>query len=345
MSDPQGTMPRTDDHSYRLGLGLATLLTAIQLTEKEFDQRRHARKQSVLEEKWAVLRSTFPDELADLQGYGGTGPSVRQLVAAFDRATSTFGAALRRALLIDVLIGDPFAPYELRISVDHAREAMRAIATPLGLDADEIDRLWEVWNDTLAAYRPSRWRRPDAKVKHIPALTTGEFVLPPPRVETSGNGTSAHALASGHNLALLAGGSLSASNVEMAGGMWLVAERPDDDPLHAARRLLALDLASARAELVKLQMSHALVVQRGLAAPFTTTTVVRALDAIHARISRQLDTERERNDDEAQRLRTLQEILHAIELARDHVERAAASATAAAGSADDVPRAAPEPAT
>ncbi len=345
MFEHEGTMPGTDAHMYRLGLGLATLLMAIQLTEKEPDERRRARKQSVLQEKWAVLRSTFPDELADLQGYGGTGPSVRQLTAAFERATGPWSAARRRALLIDVLMGDPFAPYELKVSVEHAQNAVHSVAVPIGLDDDEITRLWLVWNDALTAYRPSRWRKPDQTSKNIPALTTGELVLPPPRADTTSGGASADALASDHNLALLAGGSLSASDVEMAGGMWLVAPQPEDEPAAAARRLLALELANARTELVKLQMSHALVVQPGLADAVTTGAVIEALGAIHARVAGQLDAERERNDDDAQRIRTLQEMLNAIQLAEEQIERAAAAATASSGTTEDIRRTAPEPAT
>lgn len=318
-------MRHAEDHAYRLGLGLATLLMAIQLTEREADEQRHERKQSVLHEKWAVLRDTFREELRELQGYGGTGPSVRQLVDAFANATASWEADRRRTLLIDVLMGDPFAPYELKVAVEDADEAIRTIAEPLGLDDGETAQLWDVWTDALNAYRPSRWKRPAAKVKSIPALTTGEFVLPPPPVDTSDDAAPADALSSDHHLALLGGGSLAASDSEMAGGLWLVhgnGQHAGDQLADGARTLLGLEVPQARVELVKLQMSYALVVAPGHAAATDESAVVEALDEARDDVARQLDAERERNDDEAQRIRTLEEILDAVDMARGYIDEA-----------------------
>lgn len=324
-------MRRADDNSYRLGLGLATLLMAIQLAEKEIDERRRTRKQSVLTEKWTVLRTTFPDQLVDLQGYGGTGPSLRQLVAAFEQATGTWPADQRRALLIDVLMGDPFAPYELKVAVDDARQAVHTVAVPLGLDEAEISQLWLVWNDALTTYHPSRWRKPDHRVKHIPALSTDEFVLPPPRAEATDAAASTDAQANDHNLALLAGGSLSASDARKAGAMWLLAPASDapDDPMPPGRQLLALPLASARGELVKAQMAHTLIVEHGLVDGVTPTTVARALDRTRTDVGAQLSAEQDRNDDDAPRVRTIEAVLAALDLTRDRVQQTHATAVAA----------------
>lgn len=314
-------MRRAADNAYGLGLGLATLLMVIQLTEKETDQRRHFRKQSVLAEKWAVLRAAFSTELDELQGYGGTGPSLRQLAAAFEQATTPWPADQQRALLIDVLMGDPFAPYELKVSVDDARHAVHTLAIPLGLDDAELGRLWQVWDDALTTYRSSRWRKPDQRVKNIPALTTGEFVLPRPRVDATEDGVQADALADDHNLALLAGGSLSAWNVEMAGATWLLAPHGRADVDSPDRQLLELPLASARNELVKAQMAHVLIVEPGFADGITTATAIDALDRISADVDAQLVTERERNDDDAQRLRTIEALRSAIEVTRDRIRQ------------------------
>lgn len=321
-------MRSADDHAHRLGLGLATLLMAIQLTERESDERRRKRKQSVVHDKWDVLRTAFPDDLADFQGYGGSGPSVRQLVDTFAAVTSSWTPGHRRALLVDVLMGDPFAPYELKVAVDDADEAIRVLAEALGLDELDTERLWEVWNEALNAYRPSRWRRPDHKVKSIPALTTGEFVLPP-APGSNGDAMRDDVLDSEHHLALLAGGSLSARDATMAGGLWLVEMRADlsDDPEGDAdgtdrvRHLLALELAQARTELVKLQMSHALIVEPGHAEDATTASVLEALEQVRDGVTAQLEEQRERNDDDAPRIRILQEIIRAIELAHTNVEQ------------------------
>lgn len=341
-------MRPADDHAYRLGLGLATLLMAIQLTEKEADERRRERKQSVLYDKWNVLRTAFPEDLDQFQGYGGSGPSVRQLVDTFADVTSAWTPGHRRALLVDVLMGDAFAPYELRVAVDDADEAIRMLAEALGLDELDTERLWEVWNEALTAYRPSRWRRPDHKVKSIPALTTGELVLPPPP-GSNGDAMPDDVLDSEHHLALLAGGSLSATDVAMAGGLWLTDRRVDvaDDTggdqggNDRVRRLLTLELAQARTELVKLQMSHALIVAPGHTDDATTASVLEALDHLRDGVTSQLGEQRERNDDDAPRIRILQEIVRAIELAHTNVEQVReAVATEQPGTAP-----APQPAT
>jgi hypothetical protein len=333
-------MRSADDHAYRLGLGLATLLMAIQLTEKETDERRRDRKQSVLHEKWSVLRAACRDELEEFQGYGGSGPSVRQLTDRFAAATASWSPTQQRTLLVDVLMGDAFAPYELKVEVEDADEAIRLLAGPLGLDEHGTARLWEVWNDALTAYRPSRWRRPDHRVKNIPALTTGEFVLPPAPAET-GDAIPADVLGSDHHRALLGGGSLSIGDVSMAGGLWLAVPRDDAAEDNRCRRLLALEVAQARVELVKLQMSHALVIQPGHAERTTTALVLDALETLRADVQAQLDQQRERNDEDALRIRTLEEIVHAVELTHTNVVRARDAAAAAPSAAAP----APQPAT
>lgn len=322
-------MQRIEQRAYRLGLGLATLLVAIQLSDREADERRHARKQSVLAEKWTVLRTAFPDELVDLQGYGGTGPSVRQLLAAFEAAIGAWPVEQRRALLIDVLMGDPFAPYELKIAVDDARDAIRTIAVPLGLDETEIGQLWQVWDDALAAYRPSRWRRSDHRVKRIPALTTGEPVGPPPEVDPADDGGADDVLASDHNLALLAGGSLSVADTTMAGGMWLLTPPGPDGHEQPSRQLLALPLAGARAELVKAQMAQALIIEPGHRDGCATDGVVDTLETLCDDIAERLDAERERNEDDAVRIRTIEALLRAVVRTHDRVRHIPATPAAA----------------
>ena len=335
-------MRPADDHAYRLGLGLATLLMAIQLTDREADERRRQRKQQVLHDKWDVLRTAFPDDLAQFQGYGGTGPAVRQLVDAFGDLTSSWTPGQRSALVVDVLMADVFAPYELKVAVDDADEAIRVLAEALGLDEMGTARLWEVWNEALTAYRPSRWRRPDHKVKNIPALSTGEFVLPPPP-GSNGDAMPDDVLDSEHHLALLAGGSLSATDMTMAGGLWLTDSEADstgdDGEGHSdrVRRLLALELAQARTELVKLQMSHALIVAPGHTDVATTASVLEALDHLRDGVLSQLDEQRERNDDDAPRIRLLEELVRAIELAHANVEQMRDAA------ATDPPATAPAP--
>jgi hypothetical protein len=155
-------------------------------------------------------------------------------------------------------------------------------------------------------------------------LSTGEFVRPPPP-GSNGDAMPDDVLASDHHLALLAGGSLSATDVTMAGGLWLTDREADGDGDEGGgdcvRRLLALELAQARTELVKLQMSHALIVAPGDAEVTTTASVLEALDDLRDGVVSQLDEQRERNDDDAPRIRTLSELVRAIELAHANVEQ------------------------
>lgn len=314
-------MRPVDDDAYRLGLGLASLLMAIHLAERETDDRRRARKHAVLLAKWDVVRTTFPDALADLQGYGGTGPSVKQLLGTFAAVTAPWSDEQRRTLLVDALMGDPFAPYELQVAVEDVDEAIGLLAGALGLDDLGTARLWDVWNDALEAYRPSRWRRPDPRRKAIPALMTHAFVLPPAPGDDEG---VPHPHGSAHRRALLSGGALAADDPALAGGLWLVAATGDrpampvDDRVH---RLLALELGDARAELVKVQMSHALVVEPDDVDGTVTAAVLAGLDELGAQVAACLDVERERNDDDAPRIRRLQELTRALDLARSNVER------------------------
>lgn len=322
-------MQRVDDDAYRLALGLATLHLAIQLTEREADDRRRDRKVAVVTEKWEVLRRTFPVELDALQGYGGTGPSIRQLADAYRNATGLWPTAHRRLLLIDVVMGDPFAPYELKVPVDDAAAAIRELAEPTGLDAGDLDTAWRVWSHALVAYRPSRWRRPNTKVKQIPALAADDFVLPPapgqtPQEADGEDGDAGAPERSEHHLALISGGSLSGAEPDLAGGLWLGQIEPAAGSAadnERVRRLLSLPLAQARTELVKLAMAHALVVRPGHVTTTTTTTVLGALGQLHIVVDDQLEVEQERNDDDAPRIRTLKELLRAVDVARAHVER------------------------
>lgn len=332
-------MRPADDDAHRLGLGLATLLMAIQLTERESDERRRARKQAVLHDKWGVLRAAFRDDLEQFQGYGGSGPAVRQLLDAFTDVTTSWTSGQRRALLVDALMADPFAPYELKVAVEHTEEAIGMLADALGLDGTDTTRLWEVHEAALTAYRPSRWRRPGQKVTTVPALTTGEFVLPPPPGSTADT-IPDDVLDSDHHLALLGGGCLSATDAGMAGGLWLTAA-PAGGADDRVRHLLALELAQIRTELVKVQMSHALIVTPGHAGDMSTPTVLAALDHLHEGVTSQLDEQRERNDEDAPRIRLLQEVLRAVELTRAGVEQVRDAG--AAGPATATP--APQPAT
>ena len=326
-------MHRVDDDAYRLALGLATMLLAIGQTDREADERRHARKVAVVVEKWEVLRSTFPAELDDLQGYGGTGPSVRQLADALRATIQPWPAAPRRLLLIDVLMGDPFAPYELKVPVDDAVDTIRGLTEVLRLDTADLDTAWRVWSDASMAYRPSRWRRPNAKVKQIPALITDEFVLPPVPIDAAEDvGVGASDIDGGtatplseHHLALLSGGSLSGRDTALAGGLWLAAVDQDADAAagtERAHRLLTMPLAQTRTELVKLAMSHTLVVRPGHVTTTTTTMVLGALGQLHIAVDDQLHAEQARNDEDAPRIRALHEVLRAIDVARVHVEQA-----------------------
>lgn len=285
-------MHTVDDSEYQLALGLATQLAAVHLTEAEADDDRRVRRQTVVSEKWALLRDTFRHNLHALQGYGGSGPSLRQLGDALADVVRAWRPAERTMLVIDRLEGDPFAPYEFRVDATAVRAAVTAIARVLGVPDERLAVAFAASGAAHRLHRPTRFRllrgaaQAETSAVDRPALPVG--VDP----------------ADTRPLALLGGGSLSVHGERFAGGLWLL-DGPEPD-------LWELTVAQTRTELIKLAVSHEVIVIAGLRDATTTADVIGALVAVENLLEQQRERERQRNDDDARSLRDLDDTLRAV---------------------------------
>lgn len=294
-----------------------------QLTDAEPNEQRRQRKRTVAQRKWEVLRHTFPDDLGELHGYGGTGPALRQLTQVLAQRTAGWTAGQRGLLLVDLVMSDVFAPYELKVPTNDFAEALGNVGAAFELSG-ESDALLGAWNDVLRARHPRRWRTVIApSTMSASTLTTSG---PDPAVATAlavAAGLTGDA-ANAHGVALLGGGSLSIGGSALAGGLWLVTALPDGGPLPSGGQgLLFLGPAQARVELIKLQLSAWLVVHCGLAAGLSTADVVDGLASVSDDLSAQLDVERRVNDDDASRITDIKDMMQAVDDVRrqiDHVE-------------------------
>jgi hypothetical protein len=316
-------MARVGDHDHRFCLSLATLVMAEQLTDAEPDEQRRQRKRTVAQRKWEALRHTFAEDLGELLGYGGTGPALRQLTHVLAQRTAGWTPARRGLLLVDLVMSDVFAPYEVKVTTNDFAEAVRNVAAALAL-SNEGEALLGAWSDTLRAHRPRRWRTVIApSTMSASALTTSG---PDPAVATAlaaaAGLTSEVATAQG--VALLGGGSLSIGGSALTGGLWLVTAPPEGGPLPSGGHgLLMLGPAQARVELIKLQLSAWLVVHCDLAAGLGTADVVDGLVRVSDDLTAQLDVERRVNDDDASRITDIKGMMQAVDEVRrqiGHVE-------------------------
>lgn len=318
--------------NYRFSLSLASLLIAGQLADTEADEQRRARKQTVAQEKWSLLRNTFPRDLGELHGYGGTGPAVRQLTQAFEHVTRHWPLEQRWMLLIDLVMSDPFAPYGLKVTITDFRSAVATIATALDL-GDEHTELLDTWNETLRSYSPSRWRTaitPNVLTPFALSTSGPDPITAARLVATAGlDATTTTASGVAHDVALLGGGSLSLGGSGLAAGMWLVTTDAATDAAlpDGGIELLALGPAQARVELVKLQLNFRLVVRYERSETVTADDLAMALARIADDLQTQLELERRVNDDDAPRIIEIETILNDVHAAQrvmsDVVEEAA----------------------
>lgn len=101
------------DRIYGFALGLGSLLMAVALAETEKDAERRAKKYNVANRKRSLLRESFPDEPSWNEALlDGAGISVTGVARALRPVCGDWEDDQGRALLIDLSMSDPFAPYE-----------------------------------------------------------------------------------------------------------------------------------------------------------------------------------------------------------------------------------------
>lgn len=323
----------TDDHLYALGLSLANLLMAIDLADRETDEERRGKKHNVVNKKWGVLRDAFEGDLrryvdADLTQRE---PDLRTVESALVAVDADWANDRDRTLLVDLSMGDPFAPYELEVKDDDTEEALRRVARAIGLTSQDVDEIIDTREQAIRSHRSLNWRK---ILKYGLAGTVlvaaGGWILAPALAGALGAAAGlSGAAATAHGLALLGGGTVAAGGLGMAGGMWVVA---GGGALMGAvagsggQALLELGASQARVELIKLQMSYKLNLLHTQAHVAKAQKVIAELDQAYDEVQEQLEEERRLNDVNSKRVKEIEKTLEAIETAKKWVETEEAEA-------------------
>lgn len=252
---------------------------------------------------------------AELQGITATdgadpGATVDQAVASWD-------SGQRRTLLVDLAFSDPFAPYSLKFSNEELITGLRPLAERLEEPASVVDEIVAARMSALRSQRRRNWGRVGAiGVLTAAIIGTAGWALAP--VLGTAIGTSAGltgAAATAHGLALLGGGTLAAGGAGMAGGMWLVASAGAAVGLVSgagSTLLYQLGAAEVRSELIKLQVTFRVAVLRTQGDLARAATMTEGLRATLGEMQDALATERALNDENSERVKTLEEKIEAI---------------------------------
>ncbi len=321
----------TGDHEYSYGLATATLLMACALTGAEKSPDREATKQRIVQKKRELLLASFRDELnASRRNREGDRPlaaqdlSVSLIELALHKVASQWDVDLRRRLLIDLALADPFSPYEVKTSASDFKDALIAVSRALGLSLKAATEVLDVRAEALKVHRALPWKRIAASgAIGTVLLASGAWVFAPAIGTALGAAAGlSGAAATAHGLALLGGGSLAAGGAGMAGGLWIVTGV--GAALGAAaggtgHALKELGAAQVRVELIKLQMSYKLDVIHGQAHLHKAQSVIAELDKSRAQLEQDLAEERLLNDRNAARIRDIEAILEALDTAKQFV--------------------------
>lgn len=292
---------------------------------------RSATKDSKRAKKMDRVIGLKRDELAAIVDAESVDPG-----SVLDGAVAGWDREAKRRLLVDLAFSSPFAPYSLKVNRDDVLDGLRPLAGRIGEPGSVVDEIAAARKSALRSQHRRNWGRVGAlALLTAAALGTAGWMLAPAigtAIGTSAGLTGAAATA--HGLALLGGGSLAAGGAGMAGGMWLVAATGATVGFvggGGSTLLYQLGASEVRNELIKLQVTFrvAILVSQGDLAH--AATVIAGLRETHEDLGKALDVERGLNDDNSERVKSLEEKLLAIsrtiewmdrqqsEMADDHV--------------------------
>lgn len=331
-----------NDHDYSFGLALSTLVMACVLTDAEKSSDRQETKQRIVGKKRQLLVESFGHEInefRDLRNLGGSWgdrPLISEhLTADFleqvvHRVVAQWDVELRRRLLIDLALADPYSPYEVKTSANGFEDALVTVSCALGLQGGAAKEVLEVRAEALKVHRALPWKKIAASgVIGTVLVASGAWVFAPAIGTALGTAAGlSGAAATAHGLALLGGGSLAAGGAGMAGGLWIVTGVGAAVGATAGgvgHTLKELGAAQVRVELVKLQISYKLEVIHGQAHIHKAQSVIAELDKSRTQIEQDLAEERVLNDRNAKRVREIEEILDALDNAKQFVKEAEAA--------------------
>ena len=304
--DPEGPDP-ADDH-LTLSLTAAQTLVADFIASDQENPERRAKMDNVIARLRETIDLTLPAGTASHFAPVGYLAAVGEHLAENDRLS----------FLIELYFLDPFAPYTLKYRDRVRREALRRVAVLMGDDKKSIRRIKKTGDEALKSHSKQNW----AKVGLIGigaavVLGIGGFMAAPILGAALGAGAGlAGAAATAHGLALLGGGALAAGGAGMAGGMWLVAGAGAALGAVAGGggvKLYQLGADQARGELVKLQVTFKLTLLQDQADQAKAQAVVANLAAQAEELKQKVEEERQLNDDNARRVKDLEDTLEALE--------------------------------
>ena len=288
-------------------MAAASLILADNLKQVETNEDRRIKMEKVLGIKWKAFCETFPSFAERIPTRSGLPTLLRRL--PLDEAIT---------ILVDLSFSDPFSPYELKFGKKDFHKALVAVANLLGVSEERVEQLEKTQKDAMSAHTHVNWGK-------IVLWGTGGMIfmavggwIAAPWI-AGGIGTAAGlagAAATAHGLAILGGGSLALGGFGMAGGMWIVtgaAAIIGGGALGGGTMLLQMGAASAKIELLKLQVSYREVLLLTQAEVGKAKSVIKNLEKQRAEIDLKLKEECALNDENAKRITELEAILRAVE--------------------------------
>ena len=135
--------------AFPLHLALANLGMAHKLVGLETDKDRKETKSRIAQKKAEVIYEAFAEATVDLAG-----PA-----SAWQALPRSWKKKDARRLLLELLFCEPFAPYEVKVKDSHRREALLEMASRLGLEKSELERLEKTRKSAQKAHSHVAWGR------------------------------------------------------------------------------------------------------------------------------------------------------------------------------------------
>lgn len=299
-------------------VALALTAVAATLKERETDTERQARMAKIVELKLQLLCKLDTDVKR-------TFTTTTQLFVALAGRVEAWPETKRDALLIEIAFASPFAPYEIKTTDKQHNEALRVLATGVGLSGRRADDVTAAMASARRAHRHIEWGKIAAGVVvGSVVLAAGGYLAAPLIAAQLGAAAGlSGAAAVSHGLALIGGGSLALGGGGMAGGMALLTTMGAGVGavgLGGATALWNAGYAAAVTELVKLQVSYREILLRGHLREHVAAQVIEELVAQREELRRKIVDEKALNDSGAQRVKELERIERGYDDAIDWLE-------------------------
>jgi hypothetical protein len=306
-----------DDKAYSRNIAAGSFLMAHHLAGAERKDERKAKKNRVLERKRELIKETFD-----------TGP-IQWSDDVAELLVTDVPSDQVKTYLIDMAFSNPFAPYELKYKEGDFEEALKALADKFEVPVDTVDDILETKREAVKAHNNVSWMKiVGYGAAGIVALGLGGYFLAPAIAAALGSAAGlAGAAATAHGLALLGGGSLAAGGAGMAGGLWLVtgtAAVAGGTIAGGGTLLHQMGAAGARTELTKLQVTYKEVLLHNQVQGLKAQEALKSLSDERDQLKGLLEEEQELNEENAQRVRDLEDTLEALENAIVWMEEEAA---------------------